>query len=376
MKNIVILSSELWGKMMLSKMHFAVEMSKQGNNVYFVNPPRPEKIDGYATILEKNGNITVIQLKQIKARLFLRYKAYWLYKIVTNRYVRAIQNIAGNIDEVWCFDPNTYCDLRKFKAPFTRLLLYDFYKGDNVVKLANTAQGLVSVSKVILDHYENVAIPKLLVQHGLSENFSKKAEQVLQNKTDIRHNPIKIGYVGNLFRQGVNTSLAKTIIENHPKIEFHFWGPNSLQNSNLSTVYDIKYKESEEFMEFLKTAKNVFFHGMKSQEELSEALFQMDAFLFLYSYTKDVNQASNAHKLMEYLSTGKTVIATYVSNYDGSGLLEMSDKNEEEKLIGIFDEVISNLEKYNSESMQKERIEFALNNTYAKQIDRIRTQVI
>ena len=360
---------------MLSKMHFASEMAKQGNRVFFVNPPRPSKENSYATVLEQRGNITIIQLKQIKGRLTLRYKAYWLYKILTNRYVKGIQKITGAIDEVWCFDPNSYCDLRKFKAHFALLLLYDFYKGDNVIQLANTADGIVSVSQVILDHYDKLNVPRLLVQHGLGSHFSDKSKKILTLENYVLPAKIKVGYVGNLFREGVRTDLAHQIIMSHPNIEFHFWGPSSLQNSNLSTVYNNKFEEAEQLLNILKTAPNVFFHGVKNQQELSEDLFEMDAFLFLYSYEKDVNHASNAHKILEYLSTGKVVISTFVSNYENSDLLTMAQKKQEDTLPELFKEVVLNLDEYNSIKRQNSRINFALDNTYAKQIERIRSFV-
>jgi hypothetical protein len=98
----------------------------------------------------------------------------------------------------------------------------------------------------------------------------------------------------------------------------------------------------------------------------------MDAFLFLYSPAKDLNGASNSHKLLEYLSTGKPVISTYVSNYEGTGLLEMGRREDEPLLNALFDEVTHNLALYNSPERQQQRIQFALDNTYRRQVVRIR----
>ncbi len=38
-KVILIISPQAWGKMFLSKHHYAIELAKLGNEVYFLNPP-------------------------------------------------------------------------------------------------------------------------------------------------------------------------------------------------------------------------------------------------------------------------------------------------------------------------------------------------
>jgi hypothetical protein len=97
----------------------------------------------------------------------------------------------------------------------------------------------------------------------------------------------------------------------------------------------------------------------------------MDAFLFIYSPRTEMNGASNSHKLLEYMSTGKVIIATHVSSYAGTDLLEMSDPMEEQRLPDIFDAVIRDLAGYNSAERQIGRIRFALDNTYARQVERV-----
>ena len=38
-KAILILSPQAWGNMLLAKHHYAIELAKRGNDVYFLNPP-------------------------------------------------------------------------------------------------------------------------------------------------------------------------------------------------------------------------------------------------------------------------------------------------------------------------------------------------
>jgi len=112
-----------------------------------------------------------------------------------------------------------------------------------------------------------------------------------------------------------------------------------------------------------------FLHGVTEQEALAKAMQDMDVFLFVYSANADMNAASNSHKLLEYISTGKTVVSTYVSTYKGTALLEMcKDENE---LPALFNQVKDNISQYNSIDKQQARISYALNNSYAAQIDKI-----
>jgi glycosyltransferase involved in cell wall biosynthesis len=375
-RTIVILSTEPWGKMLLSKMHFALELVKKGNKVYFVNPPRSMRSRALAVAGEtlENGRLTIIHTKTVRGSLFLRHKLFFLYRRLNVRYIRAIRKITGGkIAEVWSFNPNQYIDLRPFGADRCVLMLYDFYRGAHIVEATKTADALISVSQVILDHYKETTPPKLFIHHGLGHHFADWARRRLSDNEFARaaNNPIKVGYTGNLLRPGMNTGIARDIIGNHGEIEFHFWGPHSSEDNNVNSVGDPTSRELLEFVEFLKGQRNVFLHGVVSQQELAERLFEMDAFLFIYSPRTEMNGASNSHKLLEYLSTGKVIIATHVSSYAGTDLLEMSDPMEEQRLPVIFDAVIGDLTRYNSAERLAGRIRFALDNTYARQVERV-----
>lgn len=374
-KTIVILSTELWGKMLLSKMHYAIELAELGNDVYFVNPPWDTQLTQPAGIspVKVHPGVTIIDTRPVANALFLRHKLPLFYRYwVTGRYINAIRRLIQKpIDEVWCFDPHYYVDLSGFEAKRSVLLLYDFYTGNHVNKAAESADAIVSVSRLILDHYRDATPPRLLMQHGLGKRFATLAEERLERQQfpAQQGEKIRIGYTGNLHRVGMNTELGRTIIGAHPEIEFHFWGPYSTENNNLSSCE--APSELLAFIEFLKGQPNVFLHGVLEQSALATALAKMDALLFLYSAAKDPNGASNSHKLLEYLSTGKAVISTHVSNYAGTNLLEMVDRQDEDRLPELFALVTANLAIYNAPEKQQQRIRFALDNTYRKQVVRI-----
>ena len=362
--------------MLVSKMHYANELAGKGNNVFFVNPPRALTGKKLASVAEERegGRLTVIDIGEVKGSLFLRHKLPFLYRLVNRRYARAIKKITGpKIDQVWCFNPHVFVDLRVFGAGTRILLLYDFYRGAHILRAAASADALVSISQVILDFYADTAPPKLLLQHGLGAAFAGRAsERLAAGDLAVVGGPkVRIGYVGNLLRTGMNTVIAKKVIETNPDAEFHFWGPHSLAANNVTPPDSVIPAELTELVEFLKNSKNVILHGMADQQTLATGLFEMDMFLFMYSPKKEMNSASNAHKLLEYLSTGKVVVSTHVSNYAGTGLMAMCDKDNEEELPEIFTRVIGDLSRYNSAEEQRRRISFALDNTYVRQTDRI-----
>ena len=49
-KKAIVVSPQSWGKMFISKHHYAVELSKLGYEVFFVNPPKENKLGGLPQI--------------------------------------------------------------------------------------------------------------------------------------------------------------------------------------------------------------------------------------------------------------------------------------------------------------------------------------
>ncbi|HQW84014.1 MAG TPA: hypothetical protein PK987_06135 [Ferruginibacter sp.] len=371
MKTIVILSTEPWGKMLLSKMHYAIELAKLEQKVYFVNPPVNEN---FSTLIQKGNMVSGVQLlymKPLKHALFLRHKVFPLYKLIMRRYANRIRMITGGkIDELWNFNPHSFPDVKAFEASKNILLLYDFYKGRHVEFAVKQADIVFSPSQLILDYYKRFNPASHFLQHGLGASFVKFSKESLQSLTNSKQGELKkVGYTGNLLRQAIHTNLLQQIISAHPGIEFHIWGPYTKVGNNVTDINENLHTDLKQFISFLQKTTHVFLHGVTEQEALAKAMQDMDVFLFVYSANADMNAASNSHKLLEYISTGKTVVSTYVSTYKGTALLEMcKDENE---LPALFNQVKDNISQYNSIDKQQARISYALNNSYAAQIDKI-----
>lgn len=79
----------------------------------------------------------------------------------------------------------------------------------------------------------------------------------------------------------------------------------------------------------------------------------------------------NSHKIFEYLSTGRVIVSTHITLYAGNDLLNMTGTGEDERLPGLFAETIRQIGHFNNDDFAKRRMELAIHNTYARQIERI-----
>jgi hypothetical protein len=99
-------------------------------------------------------------------------------------------------------------------------------------------------------------------------------------------------------------------------------------------------------------------------------LAESDVLLVCYKANEYREQLASPHKMMEYFASGKVIVATYTDEYkDKRHLLAMADSIDE--YVAKFDEVVKNLSIYNSSERQVERIEFAREHTYCRQIEKI-----
>lgn len=369
MKTVVILSSEPWGKMMLSKMHFAHELSEQGYKVFFVDPPRKQNGKNVCDAIPLTGekSLTVINVKENPLRVVAREKFNPLYKQLEKHFVSKILEITGPIDTLWNFNPHFITDSRLFQARKNLLFLYDRYSGKNIARAADQADAIISVAQNILDTVTDIGKPKLLINHGLASDFETIAkEPTLLINSGTR---IKIGYVGNLLRSAIDHTAFKSIIQEHPEIEFHIWGPSGMDENNVSgSEIPMRVKK---FTDFLAGSQNVKLHGVKVPYELAREIQNVDGFLFLYDRQKDMNHASNSHKLIEYLSTGKPVFSLFVSSYKNSNLLVMQNESDSTDFPTFFSREVKKISQHSTPEIYSKRINFALGNTYKNQILRI-----
>ncbi len=365
-KTIFILSPENWGKMMLSKHHYAIELAKLGNSVYFITLNL--SIKGITISKTEYNNLFLVNYSPFFPYKIKFHSRFLFERLMKFQIKRILNKVNKHVDIVWCFDFQNYPNLKYFKAKKSI-----FHPVDPVVETfhispAKTADIIFSVSEKILSSFNKISKPKFFINHGLNNTFAKSAKDYIPKNNYKHKKKIKIGYFGNLLRNDIEHQILKRIILENKNVEFHFWGPLLFKQSNIGGSNS---KKVNSFINFLKETENVFFNGILYKEDLINAIKDIDIFILIYRLAK-TSDRSNAHKLIEYLATGKAIVSNQFSTYKKyKDLIIMPFDDDDKQIPKLFKETVNNIEYYNSVELQKKRIEFALDNTYEKQIERI-----
>lgn len=368
-KTILIISQQSWGKMFVSKHHYAAELARQGNKVYFLNPPNYQHRDFKEMIeivpSEFHPNIFLIN-DNLLFPFNIKFHFLALFHILIRRHVKEIlRKIDSPVDVVWSFDLAHVYPLWFFPKKALKL----FHPVDDPmlpsgISAAKGAQYIFSTADEILKKYPQYNVPKKFINHGIADEF-------LSAKKEIKTDSItRIGFSGNLLREDIHRDTLLKIISDNNTLIFECWGSYENKDANVGGIKDEK---TAKFIDELKSHANVILHGVVPAKLLAAELQRMDAFLICYDLTSEVRVGPNYHKLLEYISTGKITVSNYVSVYkDMPVLVQMTGEHVTmPELATLFKEVIDNLALHNSPGKQAQRIEFAKDNTYFKQIKRI-----
>ncbi|HUB60029.1 MAG TPA: hypothetical protein VL978_04980 [Puia sp.] len=371
-KTILVISPQRWGKMTLSKHHYAIELAKRGNRVYFLNPP--EKKQG-----RKRGDVDIIPSGTTEGLWLIEHWAWFPYRLKFHamplfhalmkfHIARIMRKIGSPVDIVWSFDLGNLYPFRLFG----RRTLKIFHPVDEplnpvAIDSAKGADILFAVTREIVDKYSAIPAPGYFINHGVAEEFTTKG--VPDWKKSV---PVHVGLSGNWTRPDIDTACLLQIIREQPAVIFEFWGSYFFHDSNISGGNDTAI---EKFVDELQHSPNVILHGPVPPVKLATELRRMDAFLICYDIQKDQSKGTNYHKVMEYLSTGKVIISNNITTYrDRPELVQMiAERDNNDGLPRLFDTVIGEIEKYNSDPLREARHGYAVDNTYQKQLERIET---
>lgn len=362
-KIIIILSQQGWDDgIFVSKHHYAIELSKLGNLVYFIGGPSTKK-------KLKSGQIQISEtifpnLYQVEHKLFyplfIKFKLPQLHDYLISIHIKNILKKINKVDVVWSFDLSNTIPLTAFPENIFKIFMPVDEPLDPVaIKAAASAKIIFSVTEEIIDKYRNLKIPGYCINHGVAEFF------INNNPDNYLADNIKVGLSGNFLRPEVDRETLLHIIKSNPQIQFHLFGKinNPVDGSEDSLL----------FVESLKLLSNVTLHGSLLPKKLAEKLKTVDMFLICYDIQKDQSKGTNYHKILEYLAAGKITVSNNVSSYNNfPGLIEMLESRENnEKLPALFLKVTKNLAEYNSADAQLKRIQFAQNFTYKRQVKKI-----
>jgi glycosyltransferase involved in cell wall biosynthesis len=369
-KTILIISPQPFEGLYVSKQHYAIELAKRGNLVYFMEPPVSNgKPFVQLEALPRHPSITLVRYKPF-FNSNIRFHFRSLFNLLMRLQVRRINRILNcEIDIVWSFETNLFSDFSWFNSKKIIYHVVDPINYKHQWESANSADIIICVSMRILSSFSKLNVPKYFINHGIAGPYFELAQKILA--CGIKQSAtakIKVGYIGNLLRGPVNSSILKQIIAENSNVQFHFWGNDKVHDEATNT--------SRTFIQFLRNQQNVFLHGLKTPDELVTAIRDMDAFVLSYMFIAGESDQSNSHKVLEYLSTGKVVISSFVETYkEMEPLICMTGENKDHEFPTLFNSIIHKLDYYNDPKYQRERIKLTLDNNYTNHIDRIENLV-
>lgn len=345
-KTILLISPEPWEHIFVSKHHYATHLAARGNKVYFLNPPNKEN---FLIIIQKTNYSNLHNIHYNGFVKGLRFLPNFLQHYLLKRKFNQLQEACGvEFDIVWSFDNSVFYDFGALpNSVFKISHIVDFNQNFNRTLATKTANICFGSSSFIVN---------ILVKHNKNSFFINHGYNLIDCESRIAklpgRNKIKVFYAGNLDIKYLDLILLDKIIEDNPTVDFIFAG-----------------KKSRKFEMISKS--NVYYLGSLVSTILYSHMLEADILLICYQADSYMKQLSNPHKMMEYLGSGKVVLATKTMEYlniANEGLIAMSDQNHE--FHKLFKKIIDNLEEWNDPKIQQERRAIALNNTYDKQISR------
>lgn len=368
-KKILILSPQAWGEMRISKHHYALELIKNENEVCFVNPPMPDLLKHEFRINEGVGILSYPK------PFFHRLKFHWygLYWLMMSRYFdKVLRSIDFAPEVVLSFDLGGDFSLRHFNKCLKIFFPVDEPRSVISLNASGSADIIFSVSREILNCYDQNKAPKIFINHGVKKMFL--ADLSALDSELPESDRLRIGYSGNLLRPDIDCAVLFQIVRENADVTFEFWGSYRSAKGNLGKGNG--KSDKEELPDFLTMQDNVILHGPVRPEELAKGLKAMDAFLICYDIQKDQSSGTNYHKVLEYLGTGKVIVSNNISTYSKSNLFRMcASRLDNSELPALFRDTITDLKLWNSPSKKVERIRFASDHTYSHQLAKIDDEI-
>lgn len=293
-KHILLISGEPWEGLHMSKHHLAEELARRGNSVTWLDPP-----------VNDAGNMTIEvvgPVHRVRYRHRLRgvnnmpaFVRNWYY----DRLLRRIETMRGQpIDLIWCFDSSR---LGRFPG---RGRFGLFHPVD--LRVLPGSEGLVRTADLVL----TVASP---IAAALRTMQPRSAVQLIGHALDLRwttalpasterHERPRVMCAGNMSMPMLDWELLYTEASDHPGADFHFIGP-----------YDPTFPDP--WAARARDLPNTTLHGLLDKEAMVPLLASADVLLVCYRADLYPDDVSNSHKVLEYLATGKCVVASWTADY-------------------------------------------------------------
>ena len=356
---VLIVSPEAWEAHSVSKHHYAMTLAARGSSVFFLNPPDDSLDSIHIQTVSNCPGVRVVSAPRVAAGL--RFYPCVLRRWMERRWLSRLERAAAcKINVVWLFENSRFFDMH-FAGD--RLKIYhqvDLNQGFHPASAAATADICFCTTdfiKALLLPFNNRVYK---IHHGLAKLISPdaaalKVSMLKAELSKVEFEGVNVFCIGNLDMIYLDAELLVKLARQFAVVRFNFVGGFSATGHLRRLAGDLQ---------------NVVWWGKVESTLIPYILERADVLLVAYKAADYKEQLASPHKIMEYLASGKTVVATYTDEYkDKRHLLEMAEDSS--AYFAAFDRVIGNLAEYNSVERQAERKSFALAHTYEKQLDKI-----
>lgn len=356
MAAILLISPEPWNAHAVSKHHYARLLAARGHRVWFLEPPDSGLSQLEFTSTPNQPGLTVVRgprifpgLRFLPGSLRCRLERCWLERLE--------HHLGDRFDVIWLFENSRFYDLRFAGNRLTIYHQVDLNQTFHPELAARSATICFCTTDLIAERLRPYTPQVHVIHHGLQQPVSPQPLSVEQRQHFQRPGPHLL-YAGNLAMQYLDLELLASVARTHSDATLHLVG---------GAPADAPLRQA------LADHPQVVWWGHQPSEALPAILERADVLLITYLERHWRDQAS-PHKMVEYLASGKVVVATYTHQYrQHRHLLAMADLDQ--NYLSLLNSVLQNLHVWNSTHRQLERRAFAERNTYERQLGRINSQL-
>ena len=357
MASILLISPEPWSAHAVSKHHYARLLAACGHRVLFLEPPDPNLTHLELHANEDHPGLLIVRGPRVAPGL--RFLPGPLRERLECRWLRHLENRLGErIEVVWLFENSRFFDLR-FAGD--RLRIYhqvDLNQAFHPAQAARTADLCFCTTDLIAELLRAHSPRVYVIHHGLQQPNRPVPLTAEQRQHFQRPGPHLV-YAGNLVMGYLDVELLAAVARDHRDATLHLVGGAPVDAPLRMALADYSH---------------VVWWGHQHSAALPSILEQADILLVTYQEQHWKDQAS-PHKFMEYLASGKVIVATFTHQYrQQRHLLAMADLGDD--YLDLLREVRAALPLWNAPDRQHERRVFALDHTYERQLEHINAHLI
>lgn len=326
---VLIVSNEPWGNIWFSKQHYANELAKMGNKVYFINPNNKWKFSNlfsFKTTIHKTDceNIVVVSTKNNFPQFYFKSILTRVNDFINCQKLNSIVNLDNPSLIWWKFEPFRYLSTFPYKSSKTIYHVVDpytsFWQDQYQVKDADL---IVCINQRYYDYYKKKKENVILIPHGISdEEFLLDEASVKLIKKQYGNFTILIGTIEN----DLDLDLLKQLALNNIKVVI----------IGREIIISKEWKE-------LKTLPNIYYLGEIHAKKINNYISAAKAGLVAYTFNSSITDLGRTPlKTINYLAQNKPVVTsrrTTISTLESQAIYYASDTKE---YISFVDKAMNN----------------------------------